>query len=133
MIDTPPLYSEFLHVWRTMRDKEYFVFQVQACSDAHVAFSATNGIDSSQWYYDLTICGWINSQTILRKRSRNGNEDVSEAFSCPQLLKVSALCTSDGIYNHFVLSAYTNNKLALFIKEMLKHRNNLNTFWCLKN
>lgn len=66
-IYTPSTLTDFVFAWRTLYQQEYIVFQVEACSDCHVALSPTLGVDYVETYLDLVIGGWENTQSQIRK------------------------------------------------------------------
>ena len=63
---TPNHFADYKHYWRSIRDREFVVFQAMACSDVHVALSPTLGLDSfKDRFYDVIIGGWDNKNTAL--------------------------------------------------------------------
>ena len=56
-------------LWKSVTNRDVFVFQVRACGDVHVVLSEEIGqIDAG--IYEFSIGGWNNTQSVLRTAVR---------------------------------------------------------------
>ena len=71
-VHTPPERS-YHRIWRSLQDRDGFVFRAQACWDAHLALGEIPG-NIYVRAYEIVIGGWGNTQTALRKNFGEFNE-----------------------------------------------------------
>ena len=57
-------------LWKSVKNRDTFNFQVRACGHVHVVLSEQIGqIDSN--IYEFSIGGWNNTQSVLRTAVRH--------------------------------------------------------------
>ncbi|CAH1794507.1 unnamed protein product [Owenia fusiformis] len=67
---TPNDYA-FSHGYLEVDDKTWMIFDVQACSDAHLALAATSD-DFSKNTYEIVIGGWSGTKSVIRDARGGG-------------------------------------------------------------
>ena len=63
-IVTPDEYM-YETLWKSVKNRDYFTFQVKACGDVHVILSNEIG-QIDQDIFEFSIGGWNNTQSVLR-------------------------------------------------------------------
>ena len=56
-------------VWKSVKNRDSFTFQVKACGDAHVILSNEIGQTDSD-IFEFSIGGWNNTLSVLRSAVR---------------------------------------------------------------
>ena len=64
-IHTPPERA-YTRLWRSLLERDFFVFRAKACHDAHLALSEIPG-NLEVRTYEIVIGGWGNMFTALRR------------------------------------------------------------------
>ena len=83
---TPDQFNDFDQLWRSVTQRDYFVFKVRACSDVHVAVAPTPGVEREEAYFDIVISGWDNTKTQIRRVLNGQRSDASPPVNTTGLL-----------------------------------------------